>query len=156
MHSTTLIAMHDEHRSRAATMRHDAAIARCMSATSTRKISIALQRRKRGEITLPNTYARYGGSENHDYNYVSDFHSTDTNTGTDITVAECIKEIALSCRHVTTEGYRAVMATYEVLVAAARLLAHVCGLTWTVGRLAVVVGRQLYEKGKCLWERLIF
>lgn len=164
--------MYDQPKPLATVIKHDAAIVRRNSTPATKNTHMPLRVFKqelatRSTSTLHHSNLESRGpnhneesydtkitAKNFNANRIAYMHDIGATAGNEVTAAECLAEIAMMSREIVAEGYRAAIAVCETLTAAAYLLVQTCKSAWTVGTLAVIVGRGLYRAGKSLWKRM--
>jgi len=155
MSCTAMNEVQHQHGRRAATAKRDPTTTLQNSVIARRHKTIAIQTPRRPQVATSNTKAQSGAAENRSVGYFNDSRPADNTAENRVTAAGCSQEIALISHQLFAEGCRALGSTYEALVATAHLLAQICKLTWTVGSLALILGRQLYDTGKRLWRRWV-
>jgi hypothetical protein len=148
MHSTVMNAMRHQYGRRAATAKRDTTTARQNS-------TIALQNSKPRQVATTNTKAQPRAAENCSVGYFNDSLPADTTAENRLAAAECSKEVAFITYQIVAEARRALVATYDALMATTYLLVQSCKLTWAVGCLTMALGRYVYDTGKTWWKRLV-
>jgi hypothetical protein len=141
MHNIATSVMHCQNESRAAITKRDTATARPNQ-------SIALPNTRHRQITSSITKAQYRAAETWSVSRFNNSRDADITAENQRTAAECTRDVAFITYQIITEIRRMLEASYDAVMAATYLLVQSCKLTWTVGCLAMAVGRHLYDTDK--------
>lgn len=145
--------MYYQHGRRAAITKHDTTTAlRNPTITKKRKVSQSTRYR---QVATSNTKVQLPRVDNCNSVHVLNARTVDIATENKATAADFTKEIALVSHQLIEEGVRALVGAYETLIATAHFLAHACKLMRAVGCLTMVVGKDLFAKGKSLWRKFV-
>jgi hypothetical protein len=145
--------MHHQQNSRAATAKRDITTAQWHSTAENKKKVNPLRATKRGKAAVQYTGTQHllTGNQIHSANHV---HYEDKTARSNIAAAEYSEEIAATTRQLVAECDRMVTEMYNTLMAVAQLTVQAGKLTWTLGCLAMVVGRCSYSMGKTFWAAM--